>query len=199
MKDGKKDGKKEDRKDDKLRAATRKPVLGESFEGSAFPAVALLMGSSLAEAAGIGLVIAWAVAGLDLWALIVGAVVGLGGLGGVIGSLFQQRTRTRLIVALDRLQKVERRGEEESVVLEIPYRNLAEVVYQGGEDERIGIDVIHTGDADTFDASGQMEATKRSRGHHVVLTPPFKQPLRMIYDTLKRRITAARELAPKEG
>ena len=194
-----KDAKKEAKKDDKLRASTRKPLAGEEFEGSAFTAVVLLMGSSLAEAAGIGLVIAWASGGLDLWALIVGILVSLAGLGGVLGSLWQQRVKVRLIVGTDRLQKVERHGENESVVLEIPYRNLAEVIYQGGEEERLGIDVIHTGDADTFDASGKMETSKRSRGHHVVLTPQFKQPLRMVYDTLKRRITAARELAPKEG
>jgi hypothetical protein len=195
MKDVKKDAK----KDDRLRASTRKPVVGEEFEGSAVSTAALLMGSSLVEAAGLGLVVAWATAGLDLWALIVGIVVSLAGFGGVLGSLLQQRVKVRLIVAADRLQKVERNGENESVVLEIPYRNLADVIYLGGEDERLGIDVIHTGDADTFDASGKMEATKRSRGHHVVWTPQFKQPLRMIYDTLKRRITAARELAPKEG
>jgi hypothetical protein len=102
-------------------------------------------------------------------------------------------------LATDRLQKVEGAGETESVVLQIPYRNLAAVEYQGGEDEHIGLDLIHLGDPDTYEANDSLEANKRAKGYHVVLTSQYKQPLRMIYDELKRRLQAAREVAPKEG
>ncbi|MFQ3593094.1 MAG: hypothetical protein SNJ82_07875 [Gemmataceae bacterium] len=185
---------------DKRPHPPRKPVVGQVYPGSAFKASALILVSSLVEAAGIGLVVAYFAAEWPFWTLIVGAVVAVGGLAGTLAALFQ-RVPLRLILAADRLQQVEGQGESESVVLELPYRNLAEVVYQGGEDERIGLDLIHTGDPDTYQADGQLglEASKRSKGHHVVLTSQYKQPLRMIYDELKRRIRAAQEVAPKEG
>ena len=191
---------KPNKRDYNRRASPPKPVVGEVYSGLAFMAMVprLLLLTSLIEAVGIGLVILYFTADWPFWTLVVGLVVAVVGLVGTTVAVFL-RMPIRLILAADRLQKLQGSGETESVVLQIPYRNLATVEYQGGEDERIGLDLIHLGDPDTYEANDSLEANKRAKGYHVVLTSQYKQPLRMIYDELKRRLQAAREVAPKEG
>jgi hypothetical protein len=181
------------------RQSERTPVQGDRFVASKWGAYFLLQSGALAEMIGLGLIIAWAFEAVPFWSFLVGVGALLAGGGTILSGLLQLGVQRQLIFGADRLQKVESRGKTQTVVLEVPYRNLAEVAYFRGEEEYIGIDLIHSGDLDTFAQPNRLDETKVRRNHHVVLDSSYDKSLRIIYDTLKSRIRAAREIVPGEG
>ena len=85
------------------------------------------------------------------------------------------RARRRLIVGTDRIQLVELVGNDDTVVLQIPYSNLAEVKYEATRSHRrVGIDLLDLNDPETYAPRTNFETRRRAIGRHFCITVGYE-------------------------
>ena len=93
----------------------------------------------------------------------------------IYGLVRSLRARRRLIVGVDRIQLVELAHNDDSVVLQIPYSNFAEVKYEATRSHRrVGIDLLDLNDPETYAPGTNFESRRRAIGRHFCITVGYE-------------------------
>jgi hypothetical protein len=93
--------------------------------------------------------------------------------------------RRRLVVGSDCLQVVEHLGGEDTVVLQIPYANIAEFKYEKGA-RRVGIDLHCLDDPNTYAGGENFRGNRQSDGRHYCILVGYRSGPRAIATELER-------------
>jgi hypothetical protein len=120
-----------------------------------------------------------------------GLLIGIGAvLGGPVMAFLLLRSllvRRRLVIALDRLQMIERLGGEDVVVLQIPFANIAEVKYEATSTERrVGIDLHRLDDPETYARSANFGVNASVDGRHFCISGGYQGGPRAIATEIER-------------
>jgi hypothetical protein len=121
------------------------------------------------------------------WGLLIGIGLVLGCplmIGMLMRSLWVKR---RLIIGPDRLQVVELLGGEDTVVLQIPFANIAEFKYEATDTERrVGIDPHHLDDPDTYARGEDFAVNEGVQGRHFCISGGYQGGPRAIGTALEQ-------------
>lgn len=109
------------------------------------------------------------------WGLLLGVGAVLSApymIGALVWALWVNR---RLVIGADRLQVVEYLGGQDTVVLQIPFSNIAEVKYEATQTERrVGIDLRRLDDPETYAGSENFLNNAAATGRHFCITGGYE-------------------------
>jgi len=121
------------------------------------------------------------------WGLLIGiAMILLAPLGikQLVRSLW---VKNRLVIASDRLQIIERLSGQDTVVLQIPYSNIADFKYETTKSERrIGIDLRNIADPETYAPKVKFEQNKKVQGRHICFSGGYRRGVKAIAAEMKQ-------------
>ena len=168
------------------------PVEGEVIGVSTLAMIGMMIVCGILTLVGLGaLAVYFAVAGTGVWVLVLGLVLLVFGPAGIAMGVIRMGAKERLILGADRFQVVNRIKGEDVVMIQIPYANIAGLVFESGDQSnRIGIELADLTDPETYERDPTFESTKSVRGNHYVLDGGYTEALGTIYEMLKGRIDA---------
>lgn len=109
----------------------------------------------------------------------------------ILGLGFMLITKERIVLASDRMQRLQRLGGADKVRLQIPYRNIAGCDSVKEEGVRfIGIDLLDPDDAETFNADSNFAREKTNYGWHFRIQGGYREDVRTIHQMLAGKLQA---------
>lgn len=173
------------------------PVDGLVFGRSATKTIGLIVVNVLLFLFGVFLIWAWATdqvlnpgpnaLRVTWWGVLLGVGVVLGAPFFAVLLLRSLWVKRRLVVGSDRLQVVEHLGGEDTVVLQIPFANMAEFKYEATETERrVGIDLRRLNDPETYARSDNFEVNQQFQGRHFCISGGYQGGPSSIATALER-------------
>jgi hypothetical protein len=109
----------------------------------------------------------------------------------ILGLGFMLITKERIVVADDRLQRLQQLGGTDKVRTQIPYRNIARCDHVKEEGVRfVGIDLVDPDDGDSFDADSDFARQKKTYGWHYRIQGGFQEDVSTIQQMLADKLQA---------
>jgi hypothetical protein len=185
------------------------PVTGVVFARSAAKTFGLLLLSILCLL--FGALLIWAkIVDLEFaskkvtwWGLLIGIGCLLGGPMWAYALIRAFWLKRRLIVGDDRLQILEERAGQDSVVLQLPYDNIATVQYEVTKtNRRVAIDLLDLEDEETYAPGTRFSTNQVTEGRHYCVEAGFQSGPRKIADTIESafgRWKQETQLAPSKS
>jgi len=109
----------------------------------------------------------------------------------ILGLGFMLITKERIVLASDRLQRLQQLGGTDKVRTQIPYRNISRCDHVKEEGVRfLGIDLLDPDDAETFNADSNFSREKKTYGWHFRIQGGFQEDVRTIQQMLAEKLEA---------
>ncbi len=121
------------------------------------------------------------------WGLLLGVVAVLGAPAMTFRLVRSLWVRRRLVVGSDRLQVLEHLRGQDTVVVQIPFANIAEIKYEATKtDRRVGIDLVEIDDAKTYAPHENFRRNRQFEGRHYCISGGYEGGPRLIATAIKR-------------
>jgi hypothetical protein len=121
------------------------------------------------------------------WGLLIGIGAVLAAPAMIVLLLRSLWVKRRLVIGADRLQVVEHLVGEDTVVLQIPYSNIAEFKYEATKTERrVGIDLLQLDEPETYARSENFQVNGQVEGRHFTISGGYRGGPRAIATAIER-------------
>lgn len=121
------------------------------------------------------------------YGFVAGICLVLGGPVMVVLLLRSLWVRRRLVIGCDRLQIIERLGGKETVILQIPYDNIADLKYEATTTERrVGITLLRPDHPHSYAKSENFGLNMQFHGRHYCITGGYRSSLWTMVKEIER-------------